>query len=306
MFRICIAIVLVLSVPSPGLAFEFSRNLIGRVSVFTNDFIGDGRDRWRSGAYFRSTFSGPPWTGDLPAQPSITEFRLRGETIAPTNAYNPPAAGERPYVGVVAAGLYTHFGRGGTGYRVGAELVATGPQTGVSTFVTRAHEILGFRAPIATAGQLGDAVYPTVTAEAYKLMPRGRARPYDLRPFAEFQVGVETYARVGVDLIFGAPADGALATRDPVTGQVLTVATVRRQSGLMPSVGVDIAYVEGSKYLPASSGLTVEPWRMRARIGARYVADRRDLFVGLTWLGPEYTTQQTGQVVGSLAFNYRF
>lgn len=287
-------------------AFEAFSNVIGRVSVFSNDYLGDGQDRWRSGAYFRSTFFGPAWTGDLPKKAPIFEFRLRGETISPSDLTSPPMAGERPYVGVVAAGLFGHRGSGAGGYRVGAELVATGPQTGVADFVEWSHDVLGFPTARATSGQLGDAFYPTVNTEAYRLIPRKSGRGFDLRPFVELQAGVETYARTGVDLFFGPSIDGSLLTRDPVTGQTLTVATVRRQQGLMPSVGVDVAYVASSEYLPASSGLTVKRVRMRARVGARYFADGRDFFLGFTWLGPEYTSQPSGQVLGSLSLNLRY
>lgn len=306
MLRFLILLSAALCAWTPLHAFDTSRGLIGRVSVFTNDFLGDGNDRWRSGAHFRSTVSGPVWTGDLPTSPSIVEFRLRGETIAPTNIEAPPTFGERPYVGVFAAGLYTHFGHGRMGYKIGGEFVATGPQTGVAGFVEYAHDLLGFPEPRATSGQLGNAIYPTVTAEAY-YMPRGkRHQPYDLRPFVEAQVGVETYVRIGADVVFGGRMDGALLTRDPVTGQLLTVATVRQQVGLMPSIGADIAYVASSEYLPASSGVKVKRLRMRARAGARYVANGRDLFVGMTWLGPEYTSQKNGQIVGSVSLNYQF
>ena len=306
MLHFLLACSLLLAGPTSAGAFNLSDQVVGRVSVFTNDYLGDGRDRWRSGSYFRSTFFGPAWTGDLPTTRPLIEFRLRGETIAPSDISALPSAGERPYVGVVAAGVFGHWARGATGVKLGAELVATGPQTGVARFVERSHDALGFSPVRATSGQLADGFYPTISGEVYRLIARSRQRSFDLRPFVEVQAGVETLARAGVDLIFGTSADGALLTRDPVTGHLLTVATVRRQQGLMPSMGADVAYVQSSAYLPASSGVQVKHLRMRARAGARYVAGGRDLFVGFAWLGPEYESQPSGQVVGSLSFNYRF
>lgn len=306
MSRIMALLALCVLVGAPGMAFELNRNLVGRVSVFTNDFLGDGHDRWRTASYFRSTFFGPVWTGDHQPGERRYELRLRGEVIAPTDASQPPMAGERPYVGMAAVGLYSHFGRGRVGYRVGGELVAVGPQTGISSLVETGHDILGFPAPLAASGELANDFYPTFSAEAYRLIPRSGGRAFDLRPFVEVQSGVETLARVGIDAIFGNSIDGALMTRDPVTGQILNVATVRRQKGLMPSIGADIAYVQSSNYLPASSGLTVKRARMRVRAGGRYVSGGRDLFLGFTWLGPEYEGQPSGQVIGSLSFNYRF
>lgn len=306
MLRFLFCSLLLLINPVGASAFDLSERVIGRVSVFSNDYLGDGQDRWRSGAYFRSTFFGPAWSGDLPTGRPLIEFRLRGETISPRDLSAPPTAGERPYAGVVAAGLFGHWGRGPAGVKLGAELVATGPQTGVADFVEWSHDLLGFPTVRATSGQLGNAFYPTITAEAYRVVARSGRRPFDLRPFVEVQAGVETFARAGVDLMFGPGIDGALLTRDPVTGQVLTVATLRGQQGLMPSVGADLAYVAASAYLPASSGLKVERLRMRARVGARYFAEGRDVFVGFTWLGPEYTTQRKSQVLGSLSLNLRF
>ena len=306
MLRFLFAGLLFVLATSGASALDLADRVVGRVSVFSNDYLGDGRDRWRSGAYFRSTFFGTAWTGDLPSRKPLLEFRLRGETISPSDLSAPPTSGERPYVGVVAAGLFGHWGRGNSGFKLGAELVATGPQTGVADFVEWSHELLGFPTVRATSGQLADAFYPTVTAEAYRIVTRSGRRSFDLRPFFEVQAGVETLARAGVDLMFGPGIDGALLTRDPVTGHVLTVATVQRQHGLMPSIGADVAYVASSEYLPASSGLKVERLRMRARAGARYFADGRDFFVGFTWLGPEYTTQRSGQVLGSLSLNLRY
>ena len=57
------------------------RTNIGGVGVFTNDYLGDRKDRWRTGSFMRSQFFGPDWTGQLPAGGVVKEFRLRMEMI---------------------------------------------------------------------------------------------------------------------------------------------------------------------------------------------------------------------------------
>jgi len=287
-------------------ANPFKLHVIGRTSVFNNDYFGDGEDRWRTGSYSRSTYFGEPWSGEIPSDRSIYEFRFRGEVIAPTDASLPPAVGERPYVGVAAVGAFRHFKRGSTDFRLGAEIVAIGPQTGVSSLVTQAHDLLGFKTVRASTGELGNDVIPTVSGEAYKTIERTAKRRFEIRPFAELQVGVENYARVGADVFFGNSVSGDFMTRDVVTGQLLTAANIHRMPGFTPSLGVDVAHVWGSSYLPASSGISHKTWRARVRAGFRSQSENRDVFFGLTWLSPEYEGQPNGQVLGSLSVNSRF
>ena len=43
------------------------RTRIGYGRLITNDFIGDGKDRWRSGSVASSRVWGPEWSGQLPS-----------------------------------------------------------------------------------------------------------------------------------------------------------------------------------------------------------------------------------------------
>jgi len=283
-------------------AAEF--RIIGRAAIFNNDYFGDGDDRWRSGSYSRSTFFGVGWDGEIPRS-GIYELRFRGELIAPSDLSQPLSVGERPFVGMAAVGLTRHTRLRDLDVSWGGELVAIGPQTGISTFVIDAHELLGFKVPRATNGQLGNDLIPTGSFEVSRLIARS-GRSFQLRPFVEAQAGVETYARIGMDIAFSEGVRGDLLTRDVVTGQLMTVISMKGMAGLTPMIGADIARVFDSYYLPSSSGLAIKKWRARVRGGVRSVGHSRDVFMGLTWLSPEYEGQPGGQVLGSFSIDHHF
>lgn len=282
-----------------------SFRVLGRTSLFNNDYLGDGEDRWRSGSYTRSTFFGSGWSGDL-SDASVFELRLRGELITPTDATLDPQPGERPFVGVIAAGGAKHMHHRGWDIRAGAETVLIGPQTGVSSFMKEAHRILGFAQPRANRGQLGNDLFPTVYVEMSRHLPKTVARSFELRPFVEAQAGVETYARAGLDIFFGQGISGSLVTRDVVTGHIMTAVSMKGLAGMTPTIGADITRVFASGYLPRSSGVRARDWRVRVRAGFKSHGPNRDVFMGFTWLSPEYEGQPAGQVLGSLAVDHHY
>ena len=280
-----------------------ARTNIGGIGVFTNDYLGDRKDRWRTGSFMRSQFFGPNWTGRLPSGGVVTEFRLRMEMIAPTRIWRAPEAGERPYVGLIAPGAFAHFRRGPVEYRLGGELAIVGPQTRVGDFMDRAHEVLGFKEPLGISGQIADAVRPTVMADV--------ARPFHLsrgvlRPFASVVAGAETGVRVGFDVMAGGRATTTLFAREPVTGQMIGAARSGKYAGPVINFGADVMAVADSHFLPGGQGYEIEPLRYRLRAGVDGQIGGFDVFYGLTWLSPEYSTQTEGQIVGSIAMFLRF
>lgn len=279
--------------------------LLGHASVFNNDYFGDGNDRWRTGSSSHAHFFGEPWDGSL-KEAGIYEFRLRGEVVAPTDASKPPTVGERPFVGMIAIGGAKLFRSHSFDMRLGAELAIIGPQTGVSDFVADAHEFLGFKHPRAADGELPNDLAPTASFEISRTFHRTVERPFELRPFAEAQIGVETYGRIGFDAFFARGVTGDLLSRDVVSGQMMTVITRQDAGSLTPMIGADIAYVWDSAYLPRSSGLTHKRYRMRLRSGLRRVGAAQDLFFGMSWLSPEYEGQAGGQVLGSFSIDHHF
>ncbi len=281
------------------------RSRVGYGVVFTNDIIGDGRDRWRSGSVASSRVYAPDWTGAAPATlGEMLELRFNGETIAPEDI-SKPAPGDRPFAGALSLGLHSHMTRGRMEYALGGDLVVTGPQTGIDDFQGFLHDIVGGddMSGAVRRNQVGNDFHPTGVIEAGRSFEFGALR---LRPFAEARIGVETLVRAGADITIGRLTQGELMVREPVTGHRYRV--VREDvPGHAFVLGADIAYVEDSELLPARSGLRVEETRTRVRGGMHWEGrGGGSVFYGVTWLGEEFESQREGQVVGSLQFRLRF
>lgn len=274
---------------------------IGR--LFSNDFLGDGQDRWHTTSYVVSVTPTAAADGDAFADFSgRLEHRLRSEVIAPANLAT-PSAGDRPYAGVLSYGIHSHAQVGDVQNRVGMDVVALGPQTGVGQLHSWVHDKLNTAGPDLTT-QLPNAIYPTLSGEVTRLVPLGAIK---LRPFAEAQYGVETYARVGADVFFSGRDMTGLRLRDVTTGQLYHASSKSKaRHGFEFMLGADVAHVWSSEYLPASEGYVVEPVRFRGRAGVQLSAPQADMFYGVSWLSPEFEGQPSGQLVGSLNVSLRF
>lgn len=291
---------------APGGAHaEASRSRIGYGRLFTNDFLGDGRDRWRTGSVSSSRVWGYGWDGTAPAAfGDLLELRLMGQIIAPADLAAPDA-GDRPWAGALSAGLHSHVQRGNAEYVLGADLVMTGPQTRLDDFQDWLHDLLS--APQASdsvlASQIPDKFQPGLVAEAGRTLALGDGAA--LRPFAEARAGDETLLRAGADLTFGGAGRDALWVRDPVTGQRYRSVEGTAQ-GLNFVLGGDMAYVADSIYLPESRGYELTSRRDRVRAGLFWQGDGASAFYGLTYLGREFESQPEGQLTGSVRLNLRF
>jgi len=283
-------------------AMSQEREWIGTGRLFTNDFFGDGDDRWRTGNFVVSHLrSRQAYDGTALSFGDIIEYRLRAEIIAPRAGIG--EAGERPYVGALSIGAHTHFGLGDFDASVGADVTAVGPQTGLDDFQTRFHDALDLPLPSQT-NQLDDDVFISATAEISQTVEIGYG--VTVRPFAEAQTGAEDILRVGGDLMFGTSARSDLMVRDVVTGQLYR-GTNGPGNGLSYVVGADFAAVAGSVYLPEDQGYVASDTRTRARAGVHYqVDDDTSFFYGMTYLSEEYEGQPEGQIVGSLKLNFNF
>ena len=282
------------------------RQRLGYGRLLTNDLIGDGDDRWRTGSVASSRVWGPQWAGQAPAGfGQLLELRFGGEIIAPENL-RIPAAGDRPFAGALSLGLHSHFSAGAAEIALGGDLVFTGPQTGLDNFQRALHDLLNAPQPssVLTAGQVRDGIHPTLVAEAGREFSLGG--PLRLRPFVETRLGVETLARIGADLSIGRLTEGELLVRDPVAGQRYRV--IRGEgSGAEFLLGADFAYIEDSAYFPASAGVVAKDTRTRVRMGLHWQGEAGyGLFYGLTWLSKEFETQNDSQIVGSLRLKLTF
>jgi len=287
---------------APAIAQD--RVTLGWGRMFSNDTLGDGHDRWRTGSYSVSRIRGVSWSGAVPQTfGEILEFRARAETIAPGSLVN-PAVGDRRYAGVLAFGLHTHFDWRGTDVALGADLAFVGPQTGLSSFQGVVHDLLGLSEPTVYEDQLGNAIYPTLVAELGRTVEFGPAAR--VRPFIEAQAGLETFLRVGGDLVIGQLGRDDLMLRDAASGQRYRAIDGSPGQGVSFVLGGDITQVFASKLLPIGDDADLRDTRTRMRAGVHWQGEKTSIFYGLSYLGREFEQQPEGQVLGSLSLNMKF
>ncbi len=279
------------------------RETLGWGRIFTNDFLGDNDDRWRTGSNAISKVTGFGWDGALPdTAGEIIEYRFRSEIFAPDNIVT-AAPGDRRYAGVLSFGMHTHFEKRGVELSGGLDLVVTGPQTGIGDFQTEMHRIFGAPTPGVLGNQIPNGFHPTALVEAartYRI-----SETFTARPFLELQAGAETLVRVGADLHFGRLGQDELWVRDVATGHRYRI-NRGEHTGFSAVIGGDIAYVEHSIFLPVYDGYVLTDTRSRLRAGVHWQGEKSSVFYGLTWLGEEFAAQPESQVVGSVRLNIRF
>ncbi|SIN78162.1 lipid A-modifier LpxR family protein [Vannielia litorea] len=286
---------------APAQAAE--RALLGWGRIFTNDVLGDGYDRWRTGAYTISIAYGPDWTGAAPDDfGQLLEFRLRSELIAP-QSLTAPAADDRRFAGALTFGVHSYSRMGAADLRLGADITFTGPQNGLGELQNSIHESFGLAESTVLDDQIEDNTYLSLSGELSREFAVGPAR---LRPFLELQAGVESFARIGADLTFGSYGQGAMMARDSTTGHRYQVIRSNADQGFSFLIGGDIARVYSSEYLPEEDGIELTDTRSRIRAGVNWQGESAGLFYGLTYLSEEFETQPEGQLVGALQLRLFF
>lgn len=291
---------LVCAVP---VAADEGRKNLGYGRLITNDLLGDGQDRWRTGAYQSSRTYGSGWNGGAPgAFGDLLEFRFRGEVLAPANIVT-PATNDRRYAAAMSLGAHTHWSKGAYEFQTGLDLVITGPQNGIGEFQQSIHEALDVAGPDILATQLGNGLHPTLSFSTTREIALGGVR---LRPFAEMRAGDETLARAGADVLLGDFGQGGLLIRDVGTGIPYDSVRHDRVPGWSGLVGADIAYVWDSIYLRAADGVTLEDTRSRIRAGLAWQGDALNVFYGISYLTEEFTAQTEGQGIGAVRLQWQF
>lgn len=299
----CLAVILLcfpmvwLAAPAGAQGFQYA----GQGRLFSNDFLGDGKDRWRTGSYVHSFVwdrAGPQTRGRMSAD--ALELRLRSTLFTPANLVR-PARGDRPYAGLLSLGVHSHFREAAAEWRVGLDLVVTGPQTRLDQLQTTAHRALGMTVPSRRVldAQISNAVYLAASGDLAWTI--GLSETMRLRPFTEWEVGPEWLVRAGADLLIGGDRGQGLLLRDPSVGQLYSVAS--RAQGLSLLVGADSSYVARSVLLRDGQ---LRHRRHRARLGLSWQGAGMDVFYGLSWLSPEFVGQPRGQIVGSIRLGRAF
>jgi len=282
------------------------REYLGHGRLITNDVLGDGYDRWRTGSVALSYLWGPEWRGQRPqAFGEMLELRFNAEILGPENLAT-PGAGDRPYAQALTMGLHSHFMAGQAEVALGADLTVTGAQLGFDDIQEGLHDVLGGvdPSPATKAGQIGNDVHATAVMEVGRTYKAGAGTA--LRPFVEAQIGAETMVRAGADVMFGGLGAGGLMLREPVTGHVYT-AIDDKGDGLSFVLGGDVAYVSDSIFLPSNRGYRLTDTRNRLRAGVHWESAKGSkLFYGVTWLDKEFKAQRESQVVGSVRLDLKF
>lgn len=297
-----LVVALIALLPATG-ALGQERQTLGWGRLFDNDALGDLHDRWRSGSYTVSLLRGPEWSGQLPTGfGQLLEYRVSGSTVTPANLGN-PAADDRRYAAPLSFGLHSHFYWRGLEASLGADLVAVGPQTGISGVQSWLHGVLGVAKPDLT-DQLGNAVHPALSAEFGRSM--ALSDQVTLRPFVSAQAGFETMVRAGGDVVIGNFGQGGLLLRDDTTGQRYRGIKGDETPGMSFTLGGDMARVFDSALLPDGGAAVASDTRSRLRAGLAWQGETSSAFYGVTWLSPEFDSQPEGQLVGSVNLNLRF
>ena len=308
MFRQFVAMAFIFMLPLSGLAEasdqEDVRRKIGYGLMFSNDLLGDGKDRWRTGSLTSSRLYGQAWQGQAPTGfGELLELRIQGQILAPSNLRVADPT-DRPWAGALTVELNSHMQRGAAEIALGAGLAILGPQTQLDEMQGWLHDLVGAPQPSTAVlnAQVGNSFRPLVSAEVGREFAlSGQAA---LRPFVEARAGDETYLRTGVDFTYGQLSQGFLV-RESVTGQ--RYRTMKGEAtGLTLTAGADIAYVSKSVFLPEASGYSLEHNRHRARLGLHWQGQRASAFYGLSYLGKEFSSQSEGQLTGSLQVQLRF
>ncbi len=303
--KLLACLVLLASLGAADGAGAQDRVTLGWGRLFTNDVIGDGEDRWRTGSYAVSKLTGLRWGGDLPDKPGqILEYSFTADAIAPANLLS-PAAADRRYAGALSFGVATYFDAAGFDAMLGSGLTVVGPQTGIGVVQSALHEILGMDIPTTVLDdQIPNQIIPYAKAEfarSFNLADRVVARP-----FASVQIGAEDVVRVGGDLILGRFGEKDLLLRDTSTGQLYRGIAGDAQTQFSFVIGADHAQVFRSVFLPPGGAAVLKPGRDRLRAGYLWHGKAASIFSGLTYLSPEFNGQVEGQIVGSLTLSFGF
>lgn len=281
------------------------RTKIGYGRLINNDLIGELRDRWQTASFASSRIMGYGWNGDLPSEMgSVLEYRFQTKIVAPGDVEN-PVPNDRLYSTSISLGAHTHFAVGPSELSMGGDVVITGPMTGLSDLQYLVHDLIDRDVPSAAtkADMIPNGFHPGLVFEYGR--PLTINGTTEIRPFAELRTGDETLIRSGIDLYFGGLVENDLLVRDQVTGQRYRTARGDTLSGYGFFLGGDFAAMGSSIYLP-DRGPDMTDSRTRLRAGVMWQGDQNSVYYGMTWLSPEFDTQEEPQFVGSIRLNLEF
>ncbi len=274
----------------------------GYASSFSNDFIGDGHDRWRSASYQGSLFYGLGQGGLA----DRLEVRARAEIVSPWTRAKQPNV-DRPYVTAIGIGIFGHNQFGGFQTSAGVEVLSIGSETPLADLQAAAHAGLDLENSFELGGENQEVADSEVafgfsTEIAYQL-PLGENAA--IRPFVVLSGGAEQVGTVGADILIGDIASQTIWARDVTTGR-LTSPHADQAEGISFVAGWDTSRVESSYLIADESSAVLLPERSRARAGIQFNGAMGDIFFGQAWFSEEFEGQVEGQRVGMLSISFVF
>ncbi len=125
-----------------------------------------------------------------------------------------------------------------------------------------------------------------------------------MRFFGEAQAGVESFVRIGADVLIGQNYIGGFVLREPVAGHVLAISGQRPyKSAFAFGFGGDVSFIADSRIF---GDVKVLRARTRLRAGVYWQRRQYDLFLGAVHLGREFPAQKEGQLSGSVDMMWHF
>jgi hypothetical protein len=295
-------LVLLLNTWCSPISAEPTQNYRGEVGSFTNDYFGDGHDRWRSGSYQRSYYSQRnqnQWVDGI-------ELRWRSEIVTPWTP-SKQRGGDVPFSTALGFGGSLHRNIGALETRVGGEILVLGELTGLELVQRGVHDGLGMeesydpnRNNVEHVENGVDLRFDLEIATTIHINPNSMIRPYTAITF-----GGDQETMVGADIVLGSLARAEIWTRDVVTGRLLTPQVAQFRS-LSLVAGWDARSVDASIHLPEGSRVDMEPEQFRTRIGLQVNNAFLDFFIGQAWLTSSFVNQAEPQRVGMLSVAFAF
>ena len=274
----------------------------GEAGSFTNDYFGDGHDRWRSGSYQRSYYS----ERYRIKRTDGSELRVRGEMVTPWTPSRQPG-GDIAYSTLLGFGAFAHTNFLGLETRGGGEVLLIGDISGMEFIQRSFHEAFqmdtSFDPSRDDIERVEDRValrFELETARTIRLGSRAAVRPY-----MELTFGADQAVTVGTDMILGNIALAEVWTRDVVTGRLLTP-QVDQIPGMSLVAGWDARLNDSYVHLPDDQSVDLEEITYRSRVGLQTNIAFANVFVGQAWLSPIFVGQAEHQRVGMLSISFDF
>ncbi len=304
-------------------------NEIEPQGVIWNDYLGDGKDRWKTGGISQSflfpeaIFERGRW---FPGRASALEINVRALAMTPDNtSTDTPDPKDRPYAQYAAAGVYLRtiarprpLGPAlwrQDELRLGVEIGWQGEPLPLFDVQDGIHAMTGTDGGSGKRARTipGEVLANLEGRQTWRFHFEGAARDVEFAPFVQGSAGMrENALRLGGDLFLGTALEGRTWGYEPATGAMIAgTMSPRPTPQLTFFAGGDVGFVASDAFL--DGGVTVDgasvPRRTvvpRARAGALLDWGRMAFAFSLNWLGREFRRQPEGQVVGAFQIKYRF